>query len=290
MTHRPHHTFALLCALVASCLPPRVEAQTPAPANEPRLVISFADVGQGDAALIRTPRGKHILIDAGPSDAAAARMFFEFLPDTLDLVIASHNHADHIGGMPWVFNRFVVRSYMDNGIAHTTNIYRRTLAAAEREPGLQYLQATERTVVLDSVSVRILPPPRLDATHNNNSVGVLVQYGLFSALLTGDSERKELAHWVANDKIRRVTVLKAAHHGASNGMTAAFVRAAVPRLVVVSVGAGNRYGHPSPAVLQAWRAAGARIHRTDVDGPLFLVATPDGKYVVPGVLSAPIRR
>ncbi len=270
---------SLFAALVAWLAASASAAPALAQAGE-SLAITFADVGQGDATLIRTPRGKYILVDAGPSDAAAAHMFLGFASDTIDLVVASHGHADHIGGMPWVFQRFAVRRYMDNGVPHTTNVYRRTLAAAERERGLQYLQATERVITVDSVTLRILPPARLDGTQNNNSVGILVEYGRFSALLTGDSERKQLAHWLAGGRVPRVTVVKAAHHGARNGVTEALVLAALPEVVVVSVGARNGYGHPATAVIQAWTAARARLLRTDRDGAVLIVATPDGRYSV----------
>ncbi len=274
------------------------QAQTPAPAastwqpDRPLLIV-VADVGQGDAALIITPAGKHILVDAGPSTGAMERLFFESTIDTLDLVIASHNHADHIGGMPWVFNRFVVRRYMDNGVPHATSVYRNTMVAVEREPGLQYLQATERTITVDSVKLHVLPPPMLDAAQNNNSVGVLVEYGTFRALFTGDSERRELNHWLSQREIPRVNLLKAAHHGASNGVTQEWIAALQPTHVIISVGRGNRYSHPAVSVVHGWRNTGAVVYRTDAEGDIMVPVQFDGTYQVistkHNVLSAKIR-
>jgi len=284
----------LLWALLGFLHAGAAAAQQPRPQLDRPLVITFANVGQGDAALIMTPDGKHILIDAGPTPGAMERMFFESIFDTLDLVIASHGHADHIGGMPWVFNRFVVRAYMDNGIPHTTNIYRRTMMAAEREPGLQYLLATERTIRVGSATLHILPPPLLDASQNNNSVGIILEYGggTFRAIFTGDSERRQLEHWLRLGKIPRADLVKAAHHGARNGVTAEWIAATQPKVVIISVSARNAYGHPAAEVVHAWSDIGARIHRTDVETDIFVSVQNDGKYEVTAmkVLSIPIRK
>lgn len=272
--------LALLPALVS---PSFAGGQRPAgSAKADRgLRIRQLDVGQGDAALITTPDGKRILIDAGPNKSAVAALLRRDGIDTLDLVIASHSHADHIGGMPMVFASFVVRAYVDNGIPNTTSIYRRVLAAAEREPGLKYLRATERTISVGSeVKLRVLPLPLADSSQNNNSVGVLVEYGRFSALYTGDSEHEELATWLRDKKIPHLSFVKVAHHGSGNGTTAALVKAASPEVVVISVGQPNGYGHPSPNALKQWSKATTRVYRTDRDGEVDVTATADGRLSV----------
>jgi beta-lactamase superfamily II metal-dependent hydrolase len=245
-----------------------------------QLRIRQLDVGQGDAALITTPEGRRILVDAGPGADAVANLLRAEGIDTLDLVIASHNHADHIGGMARVFAAVVVRAYVENGIPHTTATYRRTLAALEREPGLRYLEATARTISVGSVSVRILPPPRVDASHNANSVGALIEYGAFKALYTGDSEIPELETWLAANRVPPVTLVKVAHHGSRDATTAAWVRATAPAIALISVAARNAYGHPAPSVERLWSAAGATIYRTDRHGTIEVRATADGKYSI----------
>lgn len=244
------------------------------------LYLTHFDVGQGDATLITTPRRKHILIDAGPSGANIAARLRLLRVDTLDLLISSHNHLDHIGGMPDVFAALVVRAYMDNGVPTTTQIYRRTIAYAEAEPGLRYLEATDRTITVDSVTLRILPPPHLDRTQNNNSVGVLIEFGSFRALYTGDSQRLELTHWLAQNRTLHVHVLKAAHHGSSNGITSAWIARTNPGVVVISAGRNNRYGHPAHRVVQAWLLANAKVHRTDCEGIIQVSALRDGSFSV----------
>ena len=121
-----------------------------------QLEIRFLDVGQGDATLIREG-GKTVLIDAGGS-AAIASYLRTLSVDTIDLVVASHNHSDHIGGMTTVLQTAVVRFYLDNGIAHTTSTYRQTIQAVQAS-GAQYLQATDRSIQLGEATVTILAPP-----------------------------------------------------------------------------------------------------------------------------------
>lgn len=252
---------------------------TPAVRAAHSLTILQIDVGQGDATLIVTPEGQHILIDAGRRSSEVPDWLVALEIDTLDLVIASHGHADHIGGMPDVLFGFVVRAYLDNGIPHTTATYQQTMAAVEQEPDLVYLEPTNRTITLGSTSLRILPPAGLDGSQNNNSVGVLVTFGAFRALFTGDSERPELEHWLATATIPRVQVLKAAHHGARNGVTDAWAQAVLPTLVIIPVGR-NSYGHPAPEVEQLWSSLGALIARTDLYGSIEVTAAEDGTFDV----------
>ena len=240
-----------------------------------QLEIHFLNVGQGDAAIVQEG-GHTAIIDAGPSGIRAFLTTFHI--DTIDLVIASHPHADHIGGMPELLQSHVVRFYLDNGIPHTTAIYRRTLDAV-RASGAQYLQATNRTITLGAAQIHILAPPP-STTINNASVGILVEYGQFRALLTGDSEREELEHWLGADAIQRVSVVKVAHHGSDNGTSASWIATTHPQVAVISVGAGNSYGHPSPLVVAQWQNAGARVYRTDRDGAVFIIANDDGSFVV----------
>ena len=257
---------------------PSVERQTAA--AEGFLRIRQFSVGQGDASLITTPEGRRILIDAGARTDHVAEILREEGIDTVDLVIASHNHADHIGGMPGVLDCCVVRAYLENGVPHKSQIYIRTMQAVEMEPGLQYLKATDRTLTLGSLKLRILAPPRQSTSQNNSSVGVLMQFGQFDALFTGDSERRELSEWLATAKVPRVEMLKAAHHGAWDGVTKEWAAATSPEIVVISVSATNGYGHPDRRTEQLWAAAGARIFRTDRHGMIEVMARHDGTFTV----------
>jgi hypothetical protein len=124
----------------------------------------------------------------------------------------------------------------------------------------------------------VLPPPKGEG-QNDTSVGLLVEYGKFRALLTGDSELSELQYWLTNETIPHVNVVKVAHHGASNGTSPEWVQATQPEVAVISVGATNSYGHPSLLAIQQWRSIGARVHRTDVEGTITIIAQMDGTFV-----------
>lgn len=248
------------------------------PLSGQQLELRFLDVGQADAVVIRQG-GKTALVDAGSGGAIIGHLRALRI-DTLDLVVASHNHADHIGGMTAVLSGTVVRFYLDNGVPHTTATYQRTIQAVAAS-GAQYLRPTARTITLGSARLRVLPPPPgLTGDQNNSSVGILVEYGQFRALLTGDSELLELGYWLANDSVPRVHVVKAAHHGSWNGTSAAWAQATRPQVAVISVGAGNSYGHPSPAAIERWESLGTRVHRTDLEGTVLILANTDGSFVV----------
>jgi beta-lactamase superfamily II metal-dependent hydrolase len=248
-----------------------------AQAADSALRIIQLDVGQGDAAVVITPEKRTMLIDAGrsPDDVVSALQALGI--DTLHLVVASHAHADHIGGMAAVLATFPVIAYMDNGIPHTSSTYRRTMMAVERA-GTTYLAATSRHVSLGSLTVRVLPPPfRRD--QNNGSVGLLLEFGDFRALYTGDSERFALDAWLRREAIPTVTLVKVAHHGARNGTSLRWVAVTRPRLALISVGR-NGYGHPAAEVEWEWATSGARVYRTDRQGTIEILAGRDGRVVV----------
>jgi competence protein ComEC len=252
-----------------------------APPADPAQLI-FLDVGQGDAIVIRSPEGKVALVDAGPGDILSALRRHGV--DSIDIAIATHPHADHIGGMAAVIRSLPVRYYMDNGVPHTTATYRRLMAAL-RGSEITYLEATARRISLGSVTLRVLPPPAAGEEHNNRSIGLVLEYGAFRALLTGDSEVEELDYFLSRG-VPEVTVLKAAHHGARDAVTPAWLDATRPEVVVISSGRGNPYGHPDPWALRYYQAVAKEIYRTDVDGEIVMTVWPDGKY---GVLTGRTR-
>ena len=244
------------------------------------VTVSFLDVGQGDAILIRSPEGKVALVDAGPSKDTLDVLKDEGV-DKIDVVIASHHHADHIGGMAEVVREYKPRVYVDSGSSHTSSVYKKVLAAVD-QAGSQLVQPkkdSERKIELGSVVLRLFPqPPEDEDNENNNSVGIRLEYKDFSALLTGDSQEDERAWWLKNadnSLYRRVAVMKAAHHGSHNGMNPAWLKATKPKLVVISCGEGNSYGHPHETILQLLKRLNVPEKRTDIDGTITIES--DGK-------------
>jgi len=241
-----------------------------------RVKIIFLDVGQGDATIVISPEGRVALIDAGP-DAGTLEQIRAHEITGLDIAIASHAHADHIGGMDRVITSIPVRYYMDNGMPHTTATYRNLMESLQASQ-ITYLEANERNISLGSVNLNILPPSG-KGEQNVNSVGVLVEYGDFRALLTGDSETEELQQFL-NRGVPDVTLLKAPHHGSRDALTPSWLNAIKPELVVITCGLDNRYGHPHPWALRYYRNVADNVLRTDMDGEISVLGARDGTYTV----------
>jgi len=243
------------------------------------LRVTFLDVGQGDAVLLQAPEGQTALIDAGPGDIVP--LLRELGVEEIDLMVATHPHADHIGGMRGVIESIPVRYFMDNGDPHTTATYRGLVAALEARPEITYLEATPRTISLGSATLEVLPLlPSGTAQHNDRSIALVLRFGDFTALLSGDSEVKQLTHLTGLGVVPALTLLKAPHHGSDNGFTWDFLRVARPRVVVISVGRDNRYGHPRRAALDAYAATARETFRTDLHGHLQVRGFGNGSYVV----------
>lgn len=236
------------------------------------VTVSFLDIGQGDAILIRSPEGKVALVDAGPSKDTLDVLKDEGV-ENIDIVIASHHHSDHIGGMANVIKKYKPKVYVDSGSSHTTGTYKKVLEAAN-QAGCQLVQPkkdSERKIGLGSVVLRLFPRPPEDARNeNNNSVGVRLECDDFSVLLTGDSEESERDWWTEHAKnlLSGVCVLKAAHHGSRNGTNAAWLELTKPELVVISCGKDNKYGHPHEETLQLLKQLNVPFKRTDTDGTI----------------------
>ena len=246
------------------------------------LRVHFIDVGQGDAVLIQSPSGQNVLYDGGEDPVRVRDYLVAQGISEVGLVIASHNHADHIGGLAEVLRAFRPQFYMDNGIPATTLTYARVLEAVAAA-GSQLLEPTTRRITLGDVSLLIVPPPGLPAwDQNDNSIGVVVEYGTFRLSLAGDAEPREWAWWNVHNRewMTPVHVHKASHHGSINGDTAAGLSSLSPKVVIVSAGLGNSYGHPDAEALRLYADAGATVYRTDTNGTVVVEAQASGTYTV----------
>jgi beta-lactamase superfamily II metal-dependent hydrolase len=245
------------------------------------LRVHFIDVGQGDAILIQSPSGQNVVYDGGNRGDTTVEYLRRVGVTKVDLVIASHNHADHIGGLIDVVRQFRPRFYMDNGIPATTITYRQLLDAV-RSSGAQLLEPTARRLSMGDVSLEVLPPPGIAAwEQNDNSVGIVVEHGSFRLSMAGDAEGRQWGWWLERDKsLRSVHVHKASHHGSRNGDIRAALARLSPDVVIVSVGAKNGYGYPEPEALRLYAGEGAAVYQTNLHGTVVVTGEPSGRYRV----------
>ncbi|MEO8679979.1 MAG: MBL fold metallo-hydrolase [Vicinamibacterales bacterium] len=240
------------------------------------------DLGQGDGILIQSPSGENVVYDGGEEPSAIANYLQRVGVSGVELVIASHNHADHIGGLAEIVRRVKPGFYMDNAVPATTLIYRRLLEAVAAS-GARLLAPTARRISMGKVALQIVPPPGVAAwDQNDNSVGVVVEYGNFRLWLGGDAESREWAWWAEHNGplLGHVHIYKASHHGSSSGDTDQALSQLSPGVVIISTGRGNIYGHPNPAALRLYARHGATVFRTDLHGTIVVEAQTSGRYTV----------
>lgn len=263
--------FSILIGLIAAVL---VWQNLPAPgANEiPGLKVSVLDVGQGDAILLTTPNRQHILVDGGPDGTILTRLGEEmkFNEHTIDLMILSHNHADHITGLNRVLERYDVNKIWLSGAIHTTNEYLTVLQNIKKQsmsteviwnPKIDQLDGVELSVVHPlSNQIDVRPTDQHDAT-----VVIKVCY-ITCALLTGDIDESHEQLMLDAGLNLKSDVLKVPHHGSKTGLLPSFLSAINPRFAVISVGEGNTFGHPTATVLNRLREANIATFRTDQNG------------------------
>jgi competence protein ComEC len=261
--------LAVLAAIATSFLAQPASCAPKASSGE--VVIDVLDVGQGDSILIRSPEGKTALIDAGPSKNVVGLLKSKGVT-SIDLLVLSHHHSDHYGGMAEVIRAFRPKVFLATNSSHTTPMYLKLLQLV-RDEGIKAIGPTEsvRKIGLGSVVLNILPqPPEDTRDENDNSIGIRVEYGNFSALLTGDSEAPARGFWLKTcpKMVRDCTILKLAHHGSRNGTDARWLAAVRPEQAVVSLGAGNDYGHPHPETLSLLARERIPLLRTDQVGTI----------------------
>ncbi len=270
--------FTLILLLSACTLLPATR-----PEVEAALIsLHFIDVGQGDAVLIKNADGRAILYDGGRNRNTVLEYLLELNIESLELVIASHPDADHIGGLADVIEHFRPRFYMDNGMPAPTQTYERLLQAVQNA-GSQLLEPSGQRIQFGDASLQILPPPMNPAwSRNDNSIGLILTLGKFSAAMTGDAEDRQFRWWLETvpELLEPVQIYKSSHHGSPYGDTEQSVNTWLPQVVVISVGANNPYGHPAANILNLYQRIGATIFRTDVDGTVRVTGRSDGTYSI----------
>jgi len=243
------------------------------------LMIAFLDVGQGDSIFLQSPSGKTMLVDGGPESA------FETVSGYLDahgvvgldVVVASHLHADHIGGLIQIVDVYPISAFYDPPFDAESETYFELLDALD-ENGVTVSSplASANSMIDwdDDVAVRILSPyDTVYSDFNDTSYLLNVTYGNTSVLLAGDATEvaEKLALKALPNAYFHADVLKVGHHGSSDSTSEKFLAAVDPTIAIISCGLNNEYGHPDKELLDRLEARGITVYRTDRDGTITLL-------------------
>jgi len=237
------------------------------------LKLHILDIGQGDAILIDTADNRQVLTDGGRGTAVLSQLS-QVLPlsdKEIDLVIATHNDADHLGGLNEVLKHYHVREVWVTGAIGTTKTYQTFLGLVEQNRiPLKKVQAGEVVRFGELEGIVIYPLRSYDGVtpENQNATSIVTywQYGKQSFLLTGDAELPQEQELLNRGLLRAVDILKVSHHGSQTGTGEAFLKALKPKVAAISVGANNSYGHPHPSVISRLNKLKIPVLRTDQQG------------------------
>lgn len=255
--------------------------------REEVLRVVFLDVGQGDAIFIESPSGAQMLIDGG-KDQSVLRELSAVMPwwdRSIDVVMATHPDADHVGGLFEVLSRYTVFTALHPGVNHDTP-YTESLFEAfarEKNSGMREVLARRGQVISlgDGVRVEILFPDRDVSGVETNTASVVarVVYGDTALMLTGDAPRAIEEYLASLDRdMLSADVLKAGHHGSDTSSSPLFVGSVAPTHVVFSRGCDNSYGHPHPDTRATMERFGIRTYDTCTEGRV--VFESDGTQIL----------
>ena len=276
--HRPRQRAYAIAALALALITGgwRLHASASVPAPPRGLRITFLDVGQGDGALIQVPGGA-VLVDEGPPEADVASQLRRLGVKSISLLVLTHPQRDHIGGAEQVLKKLSVGAILDPAIP-SDNPEERAARAAARDRGVKILVARAgEGFTVGRLRLRVLWPDGAGSPGddpNNHAIVLVASYGQTDALFTADAESDVTGHL----QLPPVEILKVAHHGSADEGLGDELKELRPRIAVISVGAGNDYGHPTPETLSTLGTVPVlAVYRTDLDGRV--VVESDGRNI-----------
>lgn len=239
------------------------------------LEVHFIDVGQGDSVLIQSEQA-NILIDGGDRWDRVGKKLISYLKEqnvkTINAVISTHPHADHIGSLSAVLRNITVHAVYDSGRVHTTKTYEDYLMLVDELNIPFYTPRRGDIIKIGNLELLVLHP--VDDVEkyslNNSSIVLKLVYGEVTFLFTGDIEREVENEILKSGQNVRATILKVAHHGSRSSSSEQFLDSVKPEVAVIQVGADNRYGHPHEETLEALEARGVDVYRNDLHGDIVI--------------------
>lgn len=262
--------------------------------------IVFLDVGQGDSILIRTGEGKNVLIDGGPDKTVLYKLekYLPWYDRTIDAMILTHPHADHLIGLIEAAKRYEVKRIISTGIVHTTPEYLEWLDLIKaKNISAEPFKKGDRIAIDDDVNLTALSPEKSLVGErvedlNNSSLALLLQTPNEKILLMGDAgepiEKQLIRSYSSvgrssekrvnpgSSDIENIIILKTGHHGSNSATGSEFLQIVKPKYAIISAGIDNRFGHPHLDTLKHLHDSGAEILRTDERGDIVFIGTKDG--------------
>lgn len=252
------------------------KAQTPKPKN---LEVYYIDVGQGDSIFIISPEGKTILIDGGEKDSDVTDFLKSRKIKTIDVLIATHPHLDHIGGLVNVIKNYDVKSVYMPKATHTTKTFENLILAIKGK-GLKIKPVYEGvTLPFEDINAVFVAPQKDIKNDNLNEYSAVLKltYKNTSFLFTGDAENGSEQRMLSSKQNIKADVLKIGHHGSKSSTSTTFLNKVNPKYAVISCGANNKYGHPHDITIKKLNNNKIKTYRTDKDGTIHAIS--DGKNI-----------
>lgn len=245
------------------------------------LEVHFIDVGQGDSIYIKTPENKHILIDGGPPEAGKDVVTYltEQGAHSIDLLIATHPHYDHIGGLIEVIEQIPIKQIVHTGIMHPTKTYFLYMYQIWKQALPVYIPVADEFIFQEkNLTIQVLNSEQKHASINNASLAIKLNYKNINYLLLGDLERE------AEDKLKQTTSLRAdivkiAHHGSKTSSSYEFLQEIHPKIAILTYGKDNKFGHPNERVVENINFLNTFIYSTASFGSVVITSNGEQFYI-----------
>ncbi len=256
--------------------PTPTHTPTPTPTRTPALnvlTVHFIDVGQGDSILVDIG-DTEILVDGGDRTPGVVNYINAYIDGALEVMVATHPHADHIGGLIAVLDRFEVKEIWLNGDISTSKTFSDFMNLVNAENAIVHEAERGKSIQVGVLTFTILHPIKpLNMDTNNNSIVLSLSYGDINFLFMGDAERQAESSMLS--LVSDIEILKVGHHGSRSSSSPEFLNLAKPDIAIYMAGEGNSYGHPHKETMDALYKVGAKIYGTDTSGTIRI--TTEGK-------------